>query len=500
MIDKIFKNPIQKHFAGVSAATFISRILGYVRDVFIASFFGTTMFADAFFVAFRIPNLLRRLLGEGSLPAAFIPTYCETLAKGEKERGKKLAGNFFSLIALISLLLVILGIIFAPFIIKITAWGFQENPQKFFLTISLARIMFPILLLVTLATAAMGVLNARKIFFIPALAPAMFNVSLISFFLLMAGKNPLKNITGLAFFAVAGFALHFLLMVPLLIRERVSRLKYLFRGIFSNPDVKKILVLLLPAVVGLSVMQLNIFVDTICASLLGEGMVSALYFANRVNQLPLALFGISISIVSLPLMSLSTARNDATGISQNLFSSLTSSYFLILPSTAGLIICAKEIVGLLFERGNFGVSSTNLTASVLVFYAAGLFAFAGVKIFANFFYSRKDMKTPVIAASISFVINIFLDIILMFPMGVSGLALATSAAAVFNFSYLGFMILKSGISLPKGFAAGMIKILVSTGIMTAFLLAFPSLHILLKIPAAAAIYLACSKVLKKTGF
>ncbi|MFH1958045.1 MAG: murein biosynthesis integral membrane protein MurJ [bacterium] len=494
MIDKIFKTPVQKHFAGVSAATFISRVLGYVRDVFIASFFGTTMFADAFFVAFRIPNLLRKLLGEGSLPAAFIPTYCETLAKGEKERGEKLAGNFFSLLAVISLLLVVLGIIFAPFIIKITAWGFRENPQKFFLTVSLARIMFPILLLVTLSTAAMGVLNARKIFFIPAIAPALFNVSLISFFLLLAGKDPLKNIRGLAFFAVAGFALHFLLMVPLLVRKKVSRLKYLVTGLFSNPDVKKVFVLLLPAVVGLSVMQLNIFVDTICASLLGEGMVSALYFANRVNQLPLALFGISISIVSLPLMSDSTARNDAEGVSLNLFSSLRSSYFLILPSTAGLIICAKEIVGLLFERGNFGAFSTNATASVLVFYAAGLFAFSGVKIFANFFYSMKDMKTPVIAASISFVINIFLDVILMFPMGISGLALATSAASVFNFSYLCFLILKSGTPAPAGFSAGMIKILVSTGVMTASLLAFPALHILIKIPAAAAVYLICSKV------
>ena len=491
---KTFKNAFHRGYAGVAVATLISRIAGYIRDVLIAYFFGTSLLSDAFFVAFRIPNLLRRLLGEGALPAAFIPTYCGILADERKEDAQKFVGEIFAIFLLISLFVVGIGIIFAPQIIGLIAPGFSQSEKIFNIAILLSRIMFPILLFVNLATLSTGILNSRKIFFIPALAPAMMNFSIIFYFLFCMGKSPEKNITGLAVATGFGFLLHFLIMTPQLVREKATKLKYLFRK-FSDPEVKKVLYLMLPAVVGVSVMQLNVFVDTICATLLGKGMVSALYYANRIYQLPFALFGVSVSIVALPFISDDVSHKKEEKIPKSLFNSLASSYFLIIPSTAGLMICAKDIVSILFKRGHFGISSVQTTAAVLFFYSIGLFALAGIRIFANYFYSLKDTKTPVKAASVAFLINIFLDVILMFPMGVAGLALATAISAFFNFAILGDIILRRGIKPDGKFLKSILNTLAATAIMSAFLLTV-DVHILIKIPIAAVIYLLAAKILR----
>ncbi|PIU18239.1 MAG: murein biosynthesis integral membrane protein MurJ [Elusimicrobia bacterium CG08_land_8_20_14_0_20_44_26] len=501
MIKNIFKNitasPLKKGFAGVAAATAVSRALGYARDIFIASFFGTTMFADAFFVAYRIPNLLRRLLGEGSLPAAFIPVYSGILSEGDEERGKKLAGNFFSFLAVLCLIITAAGIILAPLIVRILAPGFAGNALQMRITVTLTRIMFPILILTTLSTAAMGILNARKYFFIPAAAPALLNLSIISYFLFfMKGGDASDNIRGLAVFETIGFVFYFLLMLPSLLREKVTRLKYIVSDFCGNSDVRRILIALVPAAIGLSVMQFNIFVDTICATFMGEGIVSALYFASRIYQLPLALFGVSISIVSLPFMTDSHAMKRGDELSRNLFTSLSSSFFLIFPSTAGLIICGGEIVKLLFERGNFNPASTAATTSALCYYAAGLLAFAGIKIFANYFYSKKDMKTPVKIASASFLINIVGDILaLILKLGAAGLAAATSIAAFFNFIALGIIIYKEGIHVPKTFTIKLLKFILATAVMSVSLIYIPGANVLVKIPAASAIYFLILKIL-----
>ena len=288
-------------------------------------------------------------------------------------------------------------------------------------------------------------------------------------------------------------------MTPQLSREKATKLKYLFgkasdfKQTASDPNVRKVLSLMLPAVIGVSVMQLNVFVDTICATLLGKGMVSALYYANRIYQLPFALFGVSVSIVALPFIS-DTVRKKDGNVSKNLFDSLASSYFLLIPAAAGLILCSKEIVSVLFERGMFGAVSVQTTSSVLIFYSVGLFAFSGIRIFANYFYSLKDTKTPVKVAVAAFLINILLDVILMFPMGVAGLASATTIAGIFNFAALGEIISRKGIKPGKNFWNFTLKILASTGAMSAFLV-LVDIHILLKIPAAAAVYLLAAKIL-----
>lgn len=500
MLKRLLRNPIKKGFAGVSLATLISRILGYARDVLMAKYFGTSMFADAFYVAFRIPNLLRRLLGEGALPAALIPSYSEMLSRGETERAKKLVGNIFTFLFAICSGLVILGMLFTPVLVKIIAPGFADKPEQFALTITLARIMLPILLLITLATISMGISNARKYFFIPALAPALFNISLVSFFIFFAKGEAQTDIRGVALFALIGFLLHFAAMLPILLRQKVTKAIYFVKGVFSNPDVKKIFMLLIPAAVGLSVMQLNIFVDTICATLMGGGIVSSLYFATRIYQLPLSLFGVSISMVSLPFMANSHAASKSDEVSQNLFSSLSSSLFLLLPSTAGLMIAGHEIITLLFERGLFQKNSTSLTSSALVYYAAGLIAFAGVRIFANYFYAKKDMYTPIKIAVISFFINIVLDIAaLILKLGPAGLAGATSIAAVVNFILLIRLVKKDGVETPKYFFKNLTTSLISTTIMVSFLLAPVNLHILLKICAAGAIYFASAYIINKIG-
>ncbi len=497
MLKRIFNTPLKKGFAAVSLATMFSRILGLVRDIFMANFFGTSMFADAFYVAFRIPNLLRRLLGEGALPAALIPVYSEMLVKKEEVRAKKLAGSIFSFLFVICFFLTVAGFIFAPGIVRLIAPGFAGNPEQFALTVTLARIMIPILLLVTLSTVAMGICNARKYFFIPAIAPALFNVSAITFFVFFARGIQEYDIRGIAAFAVIGFLLHFAVMLPILFREKVTSFYCFIKGVFSNPDVKKITVLLIPAALGISVMQLNIFVDTVCATLMGSGTVSALFFANRLYQLPLALFGVSISMVSLSFMSDARAEKKTALVEKNLFDSFGASLFLIIPSMAGLIILGREIVSLLFERGLFSAGSTTMTSSALVCYSAGLVAFAGIRIFANYFYSKKDMKTPVKIAVISFFVNIAGDIAaLRLGLGAGGLAAATSIAAVVNFAFLAALVVKDGIKPPPSFYRKLALTLISAVVMVGFLLSPLQMPTLVKIALGSGIYFATARLLK----
>jgi len=498
MIKRILNTPLKKGFAAVSAATMISRVLGMVRDIFMAKYFGTSMVADAFYVAFRIPNLLRRLLGEGALPAALIPAYSEMLVKKENERAQKLAGSIFSFLFVICFLLTAAGIIFTPQIVRLIAPGFAGDSEQFALTVTLARIMFPILILVTMATIAMGICNARKYFFIPSVAPALFNVSAIVFFLFFARGIPGYDIRALAVFVVIGFLLHFALMLPILFREKVASFRFFIKGVFSNPDVKRIIVRLIPVALGVSVMQLNIFVDTICATLMGAGVVSALYFANRLYQLPLALFGVSISMVSLPFMSDARAENKTEQVTRNLFHSFAASLFLIIPSTLGLVILAGETVSLLFERGLFSSGSTAMTSSALVFYSAGLAAFAGIRIFANYFYSKKDMRTPVKIAVVSFIVNMAGDIAaLVFKLGPGGLAGATSLAALVNCALLVYLVFKDGVRPPASFYRQLSVILGASAVMAAFLLAPVQMHTLIRMALAGGIYLLSTRAFTK---
>ncbi|MBN2406124.1 MAG: murein biosynthesis integral membrane protein MurJ [Elusimicrobia bacterium] len=424
--------------SSVSLATLVSRVLGYVRDMLIANLFGATMAADAFFVAYRIPNLLRRLLGEGSLSTSFIPVYTEYLTNRGEDESRRLVRVTLGTFGVLFVLLTFLGILFAPLIVRLIAIGYTQDPSKFALTVYLTRIMFPFLMLIGLGAIMLGVLNSLRMFLVPALAPVMLSISEIAFILFVCPFLDLP-VSGLAVGVVVGGLLQLLYqMVPAAVKVR----NIMPVIDFGHPGLRKIGRLMLPAVLGLSIMQINSFVDTICATLLGAGSVTHLYYGNRLMQLPLALFGTAIATVALPMMSENAARNEMGRLKDTFSFSMRAVSFLIMPTTVSLIVFGRPIMELLFERGLFLPSDTASAAWVLSFYASGLMFYAGVKIAASAFYSLQDTKTPVITASIAMVLNIALNIIVVKVPGVretfsvGGLALATALSSAVNFVLL----------------------------------------------------------------
>lgn len=457
---------IAKYIGYVSAGTMFSRIAGYIRDMLVGWLFGAGMSADAFYAALRIPNLFRRLLGEGALSSSFVPVFSEYLSTKEKKETDKLFNAVFSMLTFVLLIVCILGMIFAPQITKLIAYGFEKNPEKLSLTVTLTRLMFPFLLFICLAAFLLAVLNSLKLFFIPAVAPSFLSLSEIVFIIgiapLLIKENQIK---GLAVAVVIGGLLQFLIQIP-----AIKRSGFNFKPVinFNHPGLKQIFFLMLPAMWGISIDQVNAFVDTICASFLTEGSVTALYYSNRLMQLPLALFGISVASVSLPLMSASVSKKNNQGMKDMLAFSIKISSLAILPAMAGLIILGKPIITLLFQHGKFDETATVLTNSALIFYSIGLPAFSYVKIFAGGFYSMKETKTPVQIATMCMLLNAVLNIILMKPLGVGGLALATAVSSWTNAAFLFISLRKriGGLGGRKIFLS-LIKIISATSAMTA---------------------------------
>ncbi len=439
------RGKIARSVKNVSIATLISRILGYTRDMLIASEFGNGMVADAFYVAYRIPNLLRHLLGEGALSSSFIPVFTDYITNKTKEETQELINILTTILLIILASLTLIGVIFAPFIVKIIAFGFYSNPEKLALTIVLTRIMFPFMAAIGLAALAMGILNSLRKFIIPALAPCILNISEI-FFVLSVCPFLGVPIKGLAIGVIVGGFGQLFFQIPAILR---SGFTFNFRLLLNHPGIRKIGILMLPSTIGLSVNQINTFVDTMCASVLEEGSVTALYYANRLMQLPLALFGIAIATVAFPLMSKSAAQQDIGGLKKTLIFSLRMILFTIIPASVGLAVLGKPIIRLLFERKNFTAVGTNATSLALLFYSTGIFAYAGVKVLVNAFYSLKDTKTPVKIAVLSMVLNAILNVILMRFLSVGGLALATAISSMINMSML-VLVLRNKIGLLGG--------------------------------------------------
>ncbi|MCM8798108.1 MAG: murein biosynthesis integral membrane protein MurJ, partial [Candidatus Omnitrophica bacterium] len=429
----------------IGLGTALSRILGLVRDIFIAKFFGTSIFADSFFVAFRIPNLLRDFIGEGATNAALVPVFSEYLAKREREDYQRLLNVLFRIVFFLLIIISILGIFFSPFIVNMIAPGFKLEPEKYQVTVKLTRIIFPYIFFIALTAFLMGVLHTHQSFISPAFSPVMLNLALILGVLVWTRYI---GIYGLAWAVLLGGLLQVLIQVPTL---KKTGFKLRWRGTIRHPGINKIGKLLLPRILGSCVYQINLFVDTILASLsriVGEGGVSALYYANRLVQLPLAVFGISLAQAALPTMSFQSQENDFIKLSQTISFTLRGIAFITLPSMVGLIVLAVPLTRVLFQRGEFGTYSTQITSSALIFYSLGLFAYAGIKILVAAFYSLQDTFTPVKTSSLSLILNIFLNLILMFPLKVSGLALASAISALFNF-FLLFSRLKKRIEIGE---------------------------------------------------
>ena len=420
----------------VGSATLVSRVMGYVRDMVMSWFFGTSALADAFYVAYRIPNLLRELLAEGSMSAAFIPIFTETLTKGTKEEAKQLANAVFARLLVILLVVTGLGILFAPLVVKAIAPGWIRNARdnEIVLAVSLTRIMFPYLLFIGLAALTMGMLNSMRAFLMPALSPVMLNVMIIASVLTLAPFMP-SPIMGAAVGVMLGGLCQFLIQVPGL-RTRGMMPTPRFRP--SHPAVPRIGRLAVPIVVSSSVTQVNILIGTILASFLPTGSISYLYYAMRFIQFPLGIFGVSVATAVLPTLSTQAARGEMKEFRETVSLGLRLVFFIMFPAIAGIIAFRLPIVNVLLQHGEFDRNSTLGTATALLYYAVGLWAFAGVRIISQAFYSLQDTRTPVKIAIVAVLTNISLSALFVFrtPLAHGGLALATSLAAMLNVGLL----------------------------------------------------------------
>ena len=432
---------IARSAVGISIATLGSRILGLVRDILIASYFGTGIFAQTFIAAFRIPNLMRRLFGEGALSASFIPVFTEELSTKGKDEAWNIAISVFNTLAIILAGIVIVGTVFSPLITRIMVPGFAAIPGKLELTSRLLRIMFPYLFFIALAALMMGILNSLRHFATPAIAPIILNVCMITFLLFFAGKMD-EPVVGLALAVIIGGAGQLGIQIIAAVKKGMPLGR---KFIFYHPLTKKIALLMVPAAIGAAIYQINIFVDGICASfesVVGEGAIPALYFANRLVQFPLALFGLAMATAIFPRMAISVSKKDMRTLGETISFGLRTVFFLTIPSATGLIVLRKLIISVLFERNEFSAYSTAITSSALLYYCIGLFAYAGVHILSRSFYSLQDMKTPVRLAGIAMAMNIILNVSLMWPLKVSGLALATSLSSITNLLLLSHFLRK----------------------------------------------------------
>ncbi|MDA0822204.1 MAG: murein biosynthesis integral membrane protein MurJ [Proteobacteria bacterium] len=414
--------------AVVGQMTLVSRVLGFVRDIVIARLFGTSVAADAFFVAFRIPNLFRRLFAEGAFAQAFVPVLTEVKVAEDKDQVVDLVGATAGALGLILVFVVAIGILAAPWFIAAFAPGFIDDSQQWELATVLLRITFPYLLFISITALFGSLLNTYGRFAIPALTPALLNISLIGCALYLAPHldQPVVALAvGVFIGGVAQFLVQFAAVVRLGVLQRV-------RINFNHPGVRKILRLMGPALFGVSVAQINLLIDTLIASLLETGSISWLYYSDRLMEFPLGVFGVALATVALPNLSRHHARGDDNGYSETLDWALRLTLLISLPAAIGLALLAEPMLSTLFQYRAFDERDVVMAGRSLVAYSTGLTAFILVKILAPGFYAKQDTRTPVRIGVIALCSNVVLNIIFVIPLAHAGLALATSLAAFIN--------------------------------------------------------------------
>lgn len=412
--------------------TVLSRILGYVRDMLQAKFLGTGKGMDAFIIASLIPNLMRRLTAEGAMTAAFIPVFAQEKKDKTRDELWTFANLFFFDLTLILTVLTVLGIVFAPLLVKIMAFGYGRVPGKWELTIVLTKIVFPYIFLISLAALAMAILNSFKKFFIPAFTPVLFNLAII-FAAVFYAENAREPAYVFAVGVVVGGLLQLAIQIPFLRRQGMT---FKFGLSFRHPAIKKVARLMIPGIFGAGIYQINMFISRMIASSLEDGSVSSLYYASRIEELTLGLFAIALSIALFPTLSDLAARKDIDGMKRTLKYSFKLIFLITFPAMAGLIVLNKHIIQVLFQRGAFDALSTAMSSWCLLFFAFGLPFISGTKILAPMFYSLKDTKTPVIVAFFVMVSYIGFSFFLMGPLRVGGIALALSISSLINFVVL----------------------------------------------------------------
>lgn len=417
---------ILKAFGVLSSMTLLSRITGYLRDAVIAAFLGASLYSDAFFVAFRIPNMFRRLFGEGALTPAVVPVVTELIKKDKKEKEegiKSIIGVYVFVVGLIT----ILGIISSPFLVKLMAYGFLKNHHIYELTVNLTMLMFPYLFFISIVAIYMGILNASHHFFAPSFSPVLLNISMI-FSLLIAGKYLGLPVYALSFGVLVGGLFQLCFQIPYL---KKNHLPYLPIFSFKTKAVKDVFYLLIPSVFGLAITQINIFVDTIVASFLKPGTVSYLYYADRLLELPIGIFTVSFASALLPAVSSKANEDDKDGVVNDFNKTLKNCLFFIFPAMIFLIVLGRPSLSILFKRKAFDSVAEWGTYKALLGYTLGLPFFTFNRLITPLFYAYKKTKESVRAGFFAMLVNVVMDIALM-SFGEFGLSLATSLSAIVN--------------------------------------------------------------------
>ena len=426
------KKHILKSASIISLVTIVSRVLGYVRDQRITLLLGTSAAADAYVLAYRIPNLFRRLVAEGSMTASFIPVFTTYMKDKSKEDVWDFANKLFWTLSLVVAVITVLGMVFSPSVVHLFAGNNAAGAQA----IELNRIVFPYLFFISLAALAMGILNCFHVFGLPAATPVILNLATILFTFAVVRSHFKDAATAIVVGILVGGVLQFLMQVPLLVQKGM---KFKFGISFSHPGIKNVARLMIPRLFGIGIGQINLFIDTrfATASLMPAGSLAALYVADRVMELVLGGYAIAVATAILPMMSHQAAAKDYESLKKTLAFSVRIVAFITIPAALGLMILREPIIRVLFQHGQFVAESTKLTARALLYYAIGLPALATVKLVVPAFYSTSDTKTPVIVASISLVINVVLNIVFLqfFFKRVQngGPALATAIACFFDF-------------------------------------------------------------------
>ncbi len=446
----------------VGGWTLASRILGFLRDSLIAALLGAGPVADAFFVALKLPNLFRRLFGEGAFNAAFVPAFAGMLAAEGPATARAFAAEAFSVMTFWLGLLTILGEIFMPQVMLVLAPGFAAVPAKFALAVTLSRITFPYLILICLAALVSGVLNGLDRFTAASASYVLFNIISIAF---MLGLAPYVPTIGHALswgVTASGVAQLAVLMVAMQRAGMGFRLPWPR----LTPPIRVLLRRMGPGLIGAGVTQLNLAVDVIIASLLPAGTVSVLYYADRVQQLPLGVIGTAVGTAMLPLLSRQVRAGEGAAALATQNRAIEYALFLTVPAALGLIVAARPIISVLFGHGAFGGQDVALSARALAAYAIGLPAFVLVKVLAPGFFARSDTSTPVRIGVVAVALNLALNLAFMRPLQSTGPALATSVAAMFNMAGLGVVLARRGqLQLGAGLLSRAVRIVAASAVM-----------------------------------
>ena len=432
--------------ATVGGYTMGSRVLGFLRDILIASVLGAGPVADAFFVAFKLPNFLRRLFAEGAFNAAFVPLFAGVLERDGRAAAKSFAEDVLTVLLWTLLVLVIAAQIVMPWLMHVLAPGFADEPGKLDLTVQLTRLTFPYILLISLVSLLGGVLNSLYRFAAVAATPILLNLCLIGALL---GLSHWTETPGhaLAIGVTVGGIVQFVWLIVAASRAGMS---LRLRWPRLTPGVKRLLILAAPAALGAGVAQINLVVDIIIASLLPPGSVSFLYYADRVNQLPLGVVGVAVGTALLPLLSRQLRAGEVEEAVGSLNRAIEMALLLAVPAAVALIVIAGPVIAVLFERGAFGVDESSATAGALIAYAAGLPAFVLIKVLAPGYFARQDTRTPVRIAILCLTVNVVLNLALMGPLAHVGIALATTLAGWLNVGLLAAGLARRGFLKPDG--------------------------------------------------